>query len=112
MLKFYTVNEYESIESRDEAVPTRTTRSCRSQRVSGSDCIDIGTLEIEAIYFSASVVPTYHNIWYGKPEDRNMKLHAVTTLNLIGVGRYMKKDTNFNIKTLQKRKHMMAFSGM
>jgi len=112
MLKFYTGYEYKSIESRDKAVPTRTTRSCLSQTVSGTECLDIWTLEIEAKYFSASMVPAYHNIWYGKPEDRSMKLHAVTTLNLIGVGRYMKKDTKFNIKSHQKMDHMMVVSDM
>jgi hypothetical protein len=77
---------------------TKTTQNCRSQAISGSEGVDIWTVEIEAIHFSASVVPTY-NTRYSKPEGRKMKLHAVTDLNMIGVGRCMEKDTNFNIKT-------------
>jgi len=78
---------------------TKTTRNCRSQAISGSECVDIWNLEIEAIQFSAPVVPTFHNIRYSKPGGSNMKLHALTTLNMTGVGRYMRKITNFNIKT-------------
>ena len=98
MLKFYTVYGYKSLESRGKAVPNKNDTDCRSRAISGSEWVDIWTVEIEAIHFSASVVPTF-STRYSKPEGRKMKLHAVTNLNMIGVGRYMEKDTNFNIKT-------------
>jgi hypothetical protein len=87
---------------------TKKLQNCRSQVISGSDWVDIWTVEIEAIYFSAPVVPTY-NTRYSKTEGLKMKLYAVTILNMIGLGRCMEKDTNFSKKTDQKRNHMMAF---